>query len=168
LHTTHYDDGDNGKYFYFSEEEFKEMTGEEIKSTKKFEVVQKGSRFWSGIVRVWPGTSSNQGAHGRREDTAEEGQWSTGDTIQLKSCVDNKGGLGCGNLVHKHACDGGTSKITVSTNVEECLTECEKAGNESETKGCCEWQIDWKKCIWAAGASVKTGDILRSAVSCFD
>ena len=87
LHTKHWRDGDNGAYFYFPEEDFNEMVGNNDWNSKKFDVIQEGSQSWTGRVIVWKGTPSNSGAHGRRDNGSKAGQWVAGDTIELKSCV---------------------------------------------------------------------------------
>ena len=53
---------------------------------KKFEVVQRGSKDWTGTVIVWNSKFWNSGAHGRRDNGSGEGQWAPGDTIELKNC----------------------------------------------------------------------------------
>merc|ERR1712061_44718 len=51
-------------------------------------ITQKGSREWTGNVRVWD--SEDYGLHGRREPYSQsfEGQWAVGDT--LTSCKGGK------------------------------------------------------------------------------
>ena len=68
------------------------MVGEKDWKDNTYEVIQRGSRSWSGMIKVW--NSSNQyGFHGRRDTggtgikNAETGQWAQGDTIQLKACA---------------------------------------------------------------------------------
>ena len=89
LHTKHPKHGDRGEYFFFDENDFTKMVGEKDWNVKKYEVIQRGSRSWTGTIKVWAGSN---GAHGRR-DTGEKGnknaaagEWAEGDTIQLKAC----------------------------------------------------------------------------------
>ena len=92
LHTKHPRYGDRGQYFFFDENDFTKMVGEKEWSHKHYEVIQRGSRGWTGTIEVWGG--SNQiGAHGRRDTgktgiaaSPAEGKWAQGDTIQLKAC----------------------------------------------------------------------------------
>ena len=90
LHTKHWKDGENGKYFYFDEKEFTKMVGYENWQNwhkETFEVIQYGSIYWHGLVRVWKtNPAGDTGAHGRREIGSDPGQWNPNDTIRLKSC----------------------------------------------------------------------------------
>ena len=87
LHTNHWRDGDTGEFFYFSGTDFDEMLGnEEDWDNKKFDVIQRGSQEWTGTVIVWNSKFWNSGAHGRRDQDSDAGQWAPGDTIELKSC----------------------------------------------------------------------------------
>ena len=91
LNTNHPRDGDNGKYFYFDKSEFTKMIGTTDWNSKTFEVVQLGSKFWTGKVKVWDGTTGEfapSGSSGRRHSDAVDGNWAAGDTIQLKACVE--------------------------------------------------------------------------------
>ena len=85
LHTQHWNEGDNGKYFYFNEREFGKMVGNEDWNGKRFSMIQNGFQFWSGKVIVWKG-DSRTGAHGKRDQKSMPGQWESGDTIKLMSC----------------------------------------------------------------------------------
>ena len=87
LHTNH-SSGNNGKYFFFSVEDFNEMAGNDEWHGKVFEGNQEGSRSWDGKVRVWKGPP---GPHGRREpgNEANAGQWAIGDTIKMNHCVES-------------------------------------------------------------------------------
>ena len=91
LHTKHPDHGDRGQYFFFDENDFTKMVGEKDWNVKKYEVIQRGSRSWTGTIKVWAGNNQN-GAHGRRDTgkkgnkNAAAGEWAQGDTIQLKAC----------------------------------------------------------------------------------
>ena len=82
LHTKHRS-GDNGKYFFFSNEEFDKMVGYKNWHGKKFEIVQEGSHSWRGKVTVW---NVATGSHGRKSYGAANGDWKEGDTITLKYC----------------------------------------------------------------------------------
>ena len=90
LHTKHPRHGNKGKYFFFDENDFTKMVGETDWNNKKYEVTQRGSRSWTGIIKVWDSSNPN-GIHGMR-DTGEKGienaaigEWAKGDTIQLKA-----------------------------------------------------------------------------------
>ena len=49
-------------------------------------VVQKGSQEWSGKIKVFKEDASNNGAHGRRAEDADPGQWQQNDIIELQTC----------------------------------------------------------------------------------
>merc|ERR1719510_2471151 len=51
----------------------------------EIDVLQEGSQVWSGKVVIW---NNFNGIHGRRVSGAAPGQWATGDTITLQSCLD--------------------------------------------------------------------------------
>ena len=72
-------------YFYFSEEAFSKMVGNDNWDNKVFEVTQEGSQPWEGQVKVWKRSS---GHHGRRDKGPSPGQWAEGDVIKMKYCVD--------------------------------------------------------------------------------
>ena len=76
-------------YFYFNEEEFSKMVGFSNWNGKMFDVVQKGSRFWTGRIMVWKGQFWNSASYGRRVYWPMPGQFAPGDTITLKSCKEN-------------------------------------------------------------------------------
>ena len=91
LHTNHPRHGDDGKYFFFDEKDFTKMVGERAWNAKTYEVIQRGSKSWTGTIKVW-NSSNDYGANGRRV-TGETGiknaaaeEWAQGDTIQLKAC----------------------------------------------------------------------------------
>ena len=93
MNTTHWKDGDNGKYFYFDEREFNIMVGYKEGQNwhkEKFEVFQYGNNtYWHGRVLVWKtNPAGDSGAHGRRESGSGPGQWKVNDEIGLTSCVD--------------------------------------------------------------------------------
>ena len=87
LHTKHPKHGERGKYFFFDENDFTKMVGEKEWNNKRYEVIQRGSRSWTGTIKTATDKSSNQnGAYGWRDPAPAEGKWAQGDTIQLKSC----------------------------------------------------------------------------------
>ena len=83
LHTDHDIIGDTGKYFFFSQEEFNKMVGNENWNGKEIEIVQVGSTSWKGKVKVWGFTTI---PHGRKSNGAADGDWATSDTITLQGC----------------------------------------------------------------------------------
>ena len=91
LHTKHPDHGDRGQYFFFDENDFTKMVGGKEWNGKNYEVIQRGSRSWTGTIKVW-GRRNQNGANGRRDsgksgiENAAAGEWAQGDTIQLKAC----------------------------------------------------------------------------------
>ena len=64
------------------------MVGSTDWSGQQFDVVQKGSRTWSGRIIVWK-KNSKPAAHGRRLEGSAANQWATGDTIDMKICKRN-------------------------------------------------------------------------------
>ena len=72
-----------GSHFFFLPEEFTKMVGTDRWRGKEFEVIQDGSKSWTGKVEVW---SVATGAHGQKVDGYAEGDWRAGDTITLKAC----------------------------------------------------------------------------------
>ena len=92
-HTHHPLLGDTGKFFFFDENDFNKMVGDTGWNSKSYEVIQRGSKNWTGKVRVWD-SSSPYGASGRTDlgdkgyKNAKAGDWAQGDTIQLKACVE--------------------------------------------------------------------------------
>ena len=91
IHTKHPKYGDRGKYFFFDENDFAKMVGKKEWNDENYEVIQRGSRSWTGTIKVW-GSSNQHGGHGRRDtekkgiENAAAGEWAQGDTIQLKAC----------------------------------------------------------------------------------
>ena len=77
-----------GLYFYFDENEFTKMVGEKGWNNKKFEVIQRGSKNWTGTVIVWDSIAGRPygGASGRIEPRNNAAHWVQGDRIQLKAC----------------------------------------------------------------------------------
>ena len=82
MHTKH-SSGDNGRYFFFSNEELTKLVGDDNWNGQELEIVQYGSRSWKGKVIVWRVAS---GSHGRKVDGVANGDWNEGDTIMLQTC----------------------------------------------------------------------------------
>lgn len=82
----------DGKYFYFSKEEFSKMVGNENWNEQEFEIVQEGSHSWEGKVVVYKSVDrwNDESIYGRKADGegAADGDWKTSDTITLKRCID--------------------------------------------------------------------------------
>ena len=74
------------KYFYFDENDFTKMVGETDWKGKRYDVIQGGSKSWTGTIMVKDDT---WGVHGMKDSSAIEGDWAQGDRIQLKSCVES-------------------------------------------------------------------------------
>ena len=73
----------------------------------------------------------------------------------------------CKNLKNKVKCTSSREVFLPNArSLDACPSECEKAGNWA--KGCCEWQHDWKKCMWTADVQrpLTAANGLRSAVMC--
>ena len=87
LHTNHWYQGDTGKHFFFDANDFSKMVGGEDWNTKKYEVIQRGSKSWTGTILVYG--DENHGPHGKRDSGANEGDWTQGDKIQLKACFES-------------------------------------------------------------------------------
>ena len=104
VHTHHLWTGDTGRYFFFDANEFSAMLGATDWDAKPFDIVQKGNKGWqkwSGSVFVWKGENipenvewknitdayGNSTGHGRRNTEDSDNQWSSGDTLQLESCI---------------------------------------------------------------------------------
>ena len=64
------------------------MVGEKDWNNKTYEVIQRGSKSWTGTIRVWDGSTGLYGLAGRRDTGFAPGNWAPGDTIQLKACVE--------------------------------------------------------------------------------
>ena len=66
------------------------MVGETGWHGKTFEVIQRGSKNWTGTVIVWDSITGNPAspgfASGRIEPRNNAGQLVEGDWIQLKAC----------------------------------------------------------------------------------
>ena len=76
----------------------------------------------------------------------------------------------CKNLKNKVGCPlirgGSKTFLNNARSVDACPSECERAGNGA--KGCCEWQHDWKMCMWTEDVRRPLGATTsnRSAVMC--
>ena len=86
LHTNHPKHGDNGKYLFFDANDFTKMVSETDWHDKTYEIIQRGSKSWTGTIKVWNG--KKHGVHGWRASGESAGDWAQGDMIQLKSCVE--------------------------------------------------------------------------------
>ena len=68
------------------------MIGSTDWNTKTYEVFQQGSKIWTGKVKVWDGSTGQYAGSGRysgrRAAGAAAGNWASGDTLQLKACVE--------------------------------------------------------------------------------
>ena len=68
------------------------MIGNYNWNSKRYDVIQGGSKIWTGKVVVWDsstGQYKGSGRYsGRRDSGAVAGNWATGDTIKLKACVE--------------------------------------------------------------------------------
>ena len=89
---TNHPHGDNGKYFYFDQSECTKMIGNTDWNSKKYDIIQRGSKIWTGKVIVWDGSTGQYAGSGRysgrRDAGAAAGNWASGDTLQLKACVE--------------------------------------------------------------------------------
>ena len=64
------------------------MVGNTDWNIKTYEVIQRGSKMWTGKVKVWDGsTGEYKVVSGRRAAGEVAGNWAPGDTIQLQACV---------------------------------------------------------------------------------
>ena len=81
LNTKHWRDGDNGQYFYFSQQALSEILGPGW-DRQKFKVFVRGS-YWSGVDQVIVFKDNIHGAHGRLSKGYAPNQWKTGDTISF-------------------------------------------------------------------------------------
>ena len=84
LHTKHDVNGDTGKYFFFSKEEFSNMVGYENWNGQEFEIDQQGSNSWKGKVIVW--LDEKLGPHGQKSQGSKDGDWKKSDIIKLLIC----------------------------------------------------------------------------------
>ena len=64
------------------------MVGETDWNGKNYEVIQRGSNSWTGMIKVWDENIGAYDTHGRRSAGSAAGNWAQGDTIQLKACVE--------------------------------------------------------------------------------
>merc|ERR550525_1413278 len=54
-------------------------------------------------------------------------------------------GLNCGTMINGRGCSSeGEYKVGNADNAADCVPFCEK----QNLAGCCEWQHDWKKCMY--------------------
>merc|ERR1711942_40020 len=70
------EDGDVGKHFMFSAEEFTKMVGYDKWLGQKFMIVQSGSQSWDGIVEVWKEGNTSAG---KKFDRPADGDWKVND-----------------------------------------------------------------------------------------
>jgi len=132
------ENGDVGKYFMSSAEEFSKMVGDiwDVHYT----IVQSGSRSWEGRIDV---SKVKDTAFGKKSfGSAAAGDWKVNDTITLKSCSNPD----------KHPCKDVTfgkcnpDSIVISNTsqqtVQLCNAECNDTNNctnyrfNNETKEC--------------------------------
>ena len=73
----------------------------------------------------------------------------------------------CGTLTKKKACgfSNGYTTIEEPSTVSQCQKKC-KSRASSGKKGCCEFQVDWKKCIWMEASELKRTDDIRYGSLC--
>ena len=88
MHINHWRDGENGKFFHFSEDDFDKYYGKTLGNWdgKVIDVINHGSHYWRGQVIVFRGSAKEGDAHGRRDKGHEPDQFKTGDTIELARC----------------------------------------------------------------------------------
>ena len=56
-------------------------------------------------------------------------------------------GIRCGDLQARRSCESTKNYINVySPSLQNCLKACTE--ESKGTPGCCEYQVDWKKCIF--------------------
>ena len=87
LHTIHPFWGDTGKYFYFEASDFTKMVDGTDWHEKNYEIIQRGSKSWTGTIKVFD-DRENYGVFGRRDPGAAYEDWVQGDQMQLKACVE--------------------------------------------------------------------------------
>ena len=86
LHTKHWRVGNMGKYFYFDKLELSKLIGNDNWNGKSFDIVQKGSRNWTGTIMVWKKSDRPSESFGRRRLGSDYAQWAEGDKFKLKGC----------------------------------------------------------------------------------
>jgi len=135
------ENGDVGKYFMFSAEEFTKMVGYDKWYGQKFIIVQSGSQSWDGKVEVWKDGNTSVG---KKYDAAADGDWKVNDTIKLKGC--NNPDNPCKDVTFGE-CDPNNSKsnvISINTqqSVQLCNEDCYNTSNctiyryNNQTKEC--------------------------------
>ena len=77
------ENGEVGKHFMFSAEEFTKMVGYDKWYGQKFIIVQSGSQSWDGKVEVWKEGNTSVG---KKHVSPADGDWKVNDTIELKGC----------------------------------------------------------------------------------
>ena len=76
-------------YFNFDKDEMTRMLGREMIHAEEFEIVQEGSRDWSGMINIQRPDTKDRPTYGttdttgRRAKSWDYGQWSIGDKIRL-------------------------------------------------------------------------------------
>ena len=81
-------------FFAFDENDFTKMVGETGWSNKNYDVIQSGSKNWTGTIKVWDNKDTRSradlkgSAFGRIEPKhyGAFGHWVQGDRIQLQAC----------------------------------------------------------------------------------
>ena len=84
--------GNIGAYFSFNGADWKAYFGEDVAAggmTKEVKLCRNGTEAWSGIIRVWPPTSTTKVYAGRRNVDWRVGQWTSSDFIikPTDSCI---------------------------------------------------------------------------------
>ena len=75
--------GNVGKFFIFSGDEFSKMVGNDDWNNHQFEIIQGGSHSWEGFIKVWKDDDTPRGT---KLFGAADGDWEKSDIIILKSC----------------------------------------------------------------------------------
>ena len=79
-------------------------------------------------------------------------------------------GIRCGDLQARRSCKSTKNYINVySPSLQNCLKACTE--ESKGTPGCCEYQVDWKKCVFVPGdIGIRTastgGAVNRYATQC--
>ena len=79
-------------------------------------------------------------------------------------------GIRCGDLQARRSCKSTKNYINVySPSLQNCLKACTE--ESKGTPGCCEYQVDWKKCIFVPGETSlleasTSGAVNRYATHC--
>jgi len=159
-------DGDVGKLFMFSAEEFTKMVGYDKWLGQKFSVVQSGSRSWKGTVEVWKEGNTSVG---KKSKLPADSDWKVNDTIELSGCrnPDNP----CKDVTFGE-CDpnSGESKV-ISMNSLQSVQLC----NEKcyDTLNCTTYRYNnqTKECTLITGdfrffCNIKAGPVDKNPVDC--